>query len=57
MLRKGYKIDGITIHERLLNEFTNEYGFNLNFKETSDIFKTNIKPRNIVKPRNKGKKG
>ena len=53
MIVKGYNIEGINHQEKLLNHFNNEYGFNLNFKEKSDIFKTNIKPKNVVNGKNK----
>ena len=56
VIRKGYKLEGATIHERLLNEYTNEYGFNLRTNESRDIIKVNLKPRSIVKRGLKGGK-
>lgn len=56
MIIKGYNIDHVTHHERLLNEFTNEYGFNLNHKGTTDIFKANTKPRNMIGKNKQGGK-
>ena len=55
---KGYDLENINYHDKLLNEVCNDYGFNTRNRNSNDIFKTNLKAkalnnhRNIIK-RNK----
>jgi len=45
MRAKGYDVEAVSHHERLLNEHTNDYGFSIKQKAVPDIFKINIKAR------------
>ena len=42
---KGYDLESVSHHERLLNEINNDYGFNIRNKNTPNIFKANLKAR------------
>ena len=56
MIAKGYNMETLKHHDKLLNEYTSEYGLNLNHKENSDIFKINMKPKNNGNLRTKDRK-
>jgi len=45
MRAKGYNVETINHHERLLNMHTNEYGFNIHHKNCGCPFNSNIKPK------------
>ena len=48
MRAKGYNVETISHHEKLLNEYINDYGFNIKQKSVPDIFRTNIKAKASV---------
>ena len=56
MFAKGYNLDEQISQERILNHYTNEFGFNLTHKSNIDVFKSAIKPKNTVNSQNKGAK-
>ena len=56
MIPKGYNIETKKQNEKKLNN-TNEYGFNLGSKQEVDVFKQNIRHRNMTNfVKSKGKR-
>jgi len=42
---KGYDLEDLSHHGKLLNEINNDYGFNMRYKDSPNIFKNNIKAK------------